>query len=135
MEKKLTKKMVIDMLLKEEVILANEIYVNYLTNERNLLDKKGSKGGSKKGQLENEEIKEMLFNVLDSQRTSEGYPKFLTITEMLDIEEIANYEVKNGDNKKLTSQKIRPLLTQLIDEGKVENLKDKKKSTFAVKED
>ena len=106
-KKKMTKKETINLLF--DVLQGNQevedmqIFIDYLVNERNLLEKKSSKSSPSKTQIENEKIKEVIVEVLTESDTP------LSITEI----QKANEELST-----LSNQKISSLLTQL----KVENI-------------
>ena len=106
-KKKMTKKetinLLIDVLQGNQEIEDMQIFIDYLVNERNLLEKKSSKSSPSKTQIENEKIKEVIVEVL----TESDIP--LSITEI----QKANEELGT-----LSNQKISSLLTQL----KVENI-------------
>ena len=115
MANKITKREVINAMLKEEVVLNNATYKAYLENELALLDKKAANKKATKTQEENVAIKEEILNVL----TTEG----ATVTEIQ-----AKSEVLGG----LSNQRVSALLRQLVENGKVVKTTDKKKSYFAL---
>ena len=115
MEKKITKREVINAMLADERIKENEVYVGYLTHELELLDKKTTNRKPTKTQAENEDIKAVAVDVL----TENGGQ--MTVTEML---------ATGAFSAEITNQKLSALLRQLKDEGKVEKIVDKKKSFF-----
>ena len=115
MEKKITKREVINAMLADERIKENEVYVGYLTHELELLDKKTTNRKPTKTQAENEDIKVVAVDVL----TENGGQ--MTVTEML---------ATGAFSAEITNQKLSALLRQLKDEGKVEKIVDKKKSFF-----
>lgn len=106
-KKKMTKKetinLLIDVLQGNQEVEDMQIFIDYLVNERNLLEKKSSKSSPSKTQIENEKIKEVIVEVLTESDTP------LSITEI----QKANEELST-----LSNQKISSLLTQL----KVENI-------------
>ena len=111
--KKLTKKEKFAMI--KEYIADNEMLMEFIDNEINLLTKKASSSAKTKTQIENESIKEKIVNVLKELDTP------VTITELQ----------KSNDAMALYSnQKISALLTQLVDENKVQRIVDKKKAYF-----
>lgn len=120
--KKPTKK---ETLLKiREVVIDNEEYVSFIDHEIELLDKKNSKNGTSKTQVENEKVKIMLVEEL----TKLGKP--VTITELMsESEVVANYVLENG--AKLSNQKISALFTQMKD-TQIVRITDKKKTYFSV---
>lgn len=116
MEKKMTKREVINAMLANEVVKSNKVWVDYLTNELALLDKKSANKKPSKTQVANEGIKDTIVKVL----TESG--KALTVTEILG----------SGAFEPLTSpQKISALLKQLIEvDNKVVKIIEKKVSRF-----
>ena len=120
MEKKMTKREVINAMLANEVVSANEVWVGYLTNELALLDKKSANKKPSKTQVANEGIKDLIEDVLSAS------DKALTVTEIL----------ASGVFEPLTSpQKISALLKQMIEAGKVVKTVEKKVSRFSVVSD
>ena len=114
-EKKITKREVITAMLKEEVVLANEVYKAYLENELALLNKKAENKKPTKEQAENVERKAEILNVL----TDKG----ATVTDIMGKSEVL---------KALSNQRVSALLRQLIDEGKVVKETEGKKSLFRL---
>ena len=115
MEKKITKREVINALLNEEVVKNNDTYVAYLENELVLLDKKKNNKTATKNQKENVEIKAEIVSVLDSNMSS--------------ISDIQSRSERLGT---LSNQKISALLRQLVESGEVVKTIDKKKAFFSV---
>lgn len=111
--KKLTKKEKFAMI--KEYIQDNEMLMEFINNEINLLNKKASSSAKSKTQVENENIKEVIVNLLKS--TSLQY----TITDFQNAFE----EMKDYSNQKLSA-----LFTQLYKENKIERIVDKKKTYF-----
>lgn len=117
--KKMTKKetinLLIDVLMGNKEVEDMQIFVDFLTHERELLEKKSSNSGQTKTQKENEVIKEKIMATLRE------LDKYATIT---DIQE-ANAELGAYSN-----QKISALLKQLVDNKEIEKVIDKKKAYF-----
>ena len=117
--KKMTKKETINLLI--DVLMGNkeaedsQIFVDFLTHERELLEKKSSNSGQTKTQKENETIKEKIVETL------RDLGKYVTITEIQN----ANVELSTYSN-----QKISALLKQLVDNKEIEKVIDKKKAYF-----
>jgi hypothetical protein len=65
-EKKITKRMVVEMMLKEEFINSNADYKSYLENELALLNKKADNRKATKTQVENVGIKDHIVTVLNT---------------------------------------------------------------------
>ena len=117
MANKITKREVINAMLADEVIKANETYVAYLTNELALLDKKASNKKATKTQEQNVGIKSTILEVLS---TMSG-----TVTEI---------QSASTELSELSNQKVSALLRQLVESGEVVKTTDKKKSVFALAE-
>ena len=120
-EKKITKKMVVEMMLADENIVANEMFKAYLENELELLKKKSENKKATKNQEANVEIKVDILEVMAHMAPS-------TATEIMNA-------VKSVDTVKyatLTNQRVSALLRQLIEDNKVVKSVDKKVSKFAL---
>lgn len=117
--KKMTKKetinLLIDVLMGNKEVEDMQIFVDFLTHERELLEKKSSNSGQTKTQKENETIKEKIVETL------KGLGKYATITEIQE----ANAELGEYSN-----QKISALLKQLVDSQVIDKMIDKKKAYF-----
>ena len=118
MANKITKREVIEMMMKEEVVKANPIYVAYLENELALLDKKAQKKKATKTQKENVGIKSIILEVLATIGSG-------TVTD-----------IQNGNEElsALSNQKISALVKQLVESEEVVKTTDKKKSIFSLAE-
>ena len=117
--KKMTKKetinLLIDVLMGNKEVEDMQIFVDFLTHERELLEKKSSNSGQTKTQKENETIKVKIVETL------KGLGKYATITEIQESnEELGAY----------SNQKISALLKQLVDNKEIEKMIDKKKAYF-----
>lgn len=120
-EKKITKKMVVEMMLADEKIVANEVFKAYLENELELLKKKSENKKATKNQEANVAIKADILEVMTNMAPS-------TATEIMNA-------VKSIDTEKyatLTNQRVSALLRQLIEDNKVVKSVDKKVSKFAL---
>lgn len=120
-EKKITKKMVVEMMLADEKIVANEVFKAYLENELELLKKKSENKKATKNQEANVAIKADMLEVMANMAPS-------TATEIMNA-------VKSIDTEKyatLTNQRVSALLRQLIEDNKVVKSVDKKVSKFAL---
>ena len=120
-EKKITKKMVVEMMLADEKIVANEVFKAYLENELELLKKKSENKKATKNQEANVAIKDDMLEVMAHMAPS-------TATEIMNA-------VKSVDTEKyatLTNQRVSALLRQLIEDNKVVKSVDKKVSKFAL---
>ena len=117
-EKKITKKMVVEMMLADEKIVANEVFKAYLENEKALLEKKRDNKKATKTQTENVGIKALILEVLAEKSG-------VTITEIQSARE---------ELKALSNQKISALVKQLKDNGEVVKTVEKGKSLFSLAE-
>ena len=120
-EKKITKRMVVEMMLADEHIVGNEQFKAYLENELELLKKKSENKKATKNQEQNMEIKADILAVMVNMAPS-------TATEIMNA-------VKSTDTVQyatLTNQRVSALLKQLIEDNKVVKTIDKKVSKFAL---
>ena len=115
MTKKETINLLIDVLMGNKEVEDMQIFVDFLTHERELLEKKSSKSSQTKTQKENEIIKEKIVETLQE------LGKYSTITEIQN----ANAELSEYSN-----QKISALLKQLVESEVITRIVDKKKAYF-----
>ena len=115
MTKKETINLLIDVLVGNKEVEDIQIFVDFLTHERELLEKKSSNSGQTKTQKENETIKEKIVETLKE------LGRYATITDIQN----ANVELSEYSN-----QKISALLKQLYDNKTIEKMVDKKKAYF-----
>ena len=120
-EKKITKKMVVEMMLADEKIVANEVFKAYLENELELLKKKSENKKATKNQEANVAIKTDILEVMANMAPS-------TATEIMNAVKSINTE----KYATLTNQRVSALLRQLIEDNKVVKSVDKKVSKFAL---
>ena len=119
--KKMTKKETINLLI--DVLMGNkevedvQIFIDFLTHERELLERKSSNSGQTKTQKENEILKEKIVETLKELN------KFSTITEI---------QEKNAELADLSNQKMSALLKQLVDSKTVDKVIEKKKAYFSI---
>lgn len=128
MEKKLTKRNVIENLLKEDVVIANQTYVDYLTNELRILDNKKAANSAKTKANAEENAK--LANTL--VETLANVDKPMTITEILAIPEIAQIRIvgEDGNEKPLSTSKVSYILNN---DERIVRTELKKKAYFSTK--
>jgi len=117
MEKKITKRERF-MELKEIVANRPEL-VEFLDHEIELLNKKANTKTPSKTQIENENTKNVIVNVLANGN------KPMTITEI---------QENDSTLATLSNQKISALLTQLVKDNKVVRTVDKKRAYFTISE-
>ena len=120
-EKKITKREVVTMMLADENIKQNDMFVAYLENELALLTKKAENKKATKNQTENVEIKEVIIEVLGRMGKGRAGEIQLAV-QATDKEKYAT----------LTNQRTSAILKQMIDEGTVVKTVDKKVSTFSL---
>lgn len=119
MEKKITKREVINTMLQDENIKGNEMYVGYLTHELELLDKKAEKKGKSAEELaEMSVLRENVLNAITNLQRG-------TVTELQLSDE--NISVTKYSNQKITS-----VLGGLMKEGLVDRVKEKGKTIYFV---
>ena len=113
----MTKREVINAMLKNEVITSNKDWKEFLDHEIELLNKKAEsrKNAQTKAQKENAELKAEVLPYV----TAEG----ATVTEIL---------ARVGSEKIVTSQKMTAVLKALEVDGSVINVKEGKKSLYKL---
>lgn len=115
---KVTKRMRFEQI--KALVSDNEELVAFIDHEIELLNKKNSRTGKPtKTQVENETIKNTIFNILQTTN------KPMTVTQLLATEEL------NG----LSNQKVSALLTQLRDVNKVVRTVEKKVAYYSINEE
>lgn len=118
--KKLTKKEKFGMVLN--YIQDNEMLVEFINNEISLLEKKSSSSAKSKTQLENDNIKSRILEILTESKSKYTITDFQNTYEEFSISKYSN-------------QKMSALFTQLVNENKIYKIVDKKKSYFTTEED
>ena len=125
---KLTKRQIIEKMLKEEIVVANVDYTNYLQNELRILDNKknANSARAKANAEENANLANTLVEILKAQ------DKLMTISEILAIPEVASIRVKDEDNneKPLSTSKVSYLLNN---DTRVVRTELKRKAYFSIK--
>jgi carbamoylphosphate synthase small subunit len=117
-EKKLTKREKYERLLAKAEVKADPIAVEFIEHELELLAKKNSSEKKPTAvQLANEGIKETILETL----ATEG--KKMTISEMQKV---------NAELAELNNQKISALIRQLVSDGKLERVEEKRKAYFKI---
>ena len=112
---KVTKRMRFEQI--KALVSDNEELVAFIDHELQLLDKKNSRSGKPtKVQLENETIKNTIFNILQTM----GKP--VTVTQLLATDELDG----------LSNQKVSALLKQLRESGKVVRTVEKKVAYYSI---
>jgi signal recognition particle GTPase len=125
---KLTKRQVIEKMLKEDFVVANVDYVNYLQNELRLLDNKknANSAKAKANAEENAKLADTLVKILTNA------DKVMTITEILAIPEVASIRIvgEDGNEKPLSTSKVSYILNN---DDRVVRTENKKKAYFSIK--
>ena len=115
--KRMTKRDYFSMLKELDEVKSNENLVAFIDNELDLLSRKNSKSTMSKTQVENEKIKDVIYNTL----VETGTP--VTITEL---------QKANEDLAVYSNQKISALLKQLVDSKVVNKIVEKRVTRFYV---
>lgn len=115
--KRMTKRDYFSMLKELDEVKSNENLVAFIDNELDLLSRKNSKSTMSKTQVENEKIKDVIYNTL----VETGTP--VTITEL---------QKANEDLAVYSNQKISALLKQLVDNKVVNKIVEKRVTRFYV---
>ena len=115
-EKKMTKRDYFNKLLALEEVKGNPELVKFIDHELELLAKKNSADKKPTAvQIANEGIKEVIFETLAESG------KMMTISEM---------QKANAELGEMSNQRISALVRQLINDGKVERIEEKRKAYF-----
>lgn len=131
MEKKITKREVINELLKEDLIQSTPMYKNYLEHELELLDRKNASSRGSKSSEENKTIASMLLEEM-AKLEATGKAQY-TITELMKSSQaIQDYVCENG--KVLSNSKITAIFKTMLalDNAPIVNIKDKKNSYYSL---
>lgn len=112
---KKTKSEIIEEMLANSTIKENSEWVNFLKNEKKLLEKKKESKKPTPKQMENETIKEEILSIMkDGERRT--------------VKEIR--ELLKAD---ISSQKATALIRQLVEIGKVTRTEEKRIAYFEIK--
>lgn len=119
---KTTKKEYFAMLLEIEEVKENAELVAFIKKELELLNKKSNSVSEKrsKRQEENEAYKEIIYKYMESEPN-----RLFTISEIIKFKELPDDD--------FSAQRASALLTQLVNDGKIERTYDKKKSYYQYK--
>lgn len=118
MEKKITKREVINSMLALDVIMENEVYVNFLKHELELLDNKNANRKETPKQKENRELQNTILTILTA-----NVGKTMTIKEIMESDILL---------KDLSTNKISAMLKALIDNGLATRVKTNKGTFYTV---
>ena len=116
-EKKITKREKFEMIAKIGEVASNPMLAEFVAHELELLAKKNASGEKKPTavQIANEGIKDVIYEVLVENGG------LMTITEM---------QKANEELGELSNQRISALIRQLLADGKVERVEEKRKAYF-----
>lgn len=119
---KTTKKEYFAMLLEIEEVKENAELVAFIKKELELLNKKSNSVSEKrsKRQEENEAYKEIIYKYMESEPN-----RLFTISEIIKFKELPDDD--------FSAQRASALLTQLVNDRKIERMYDKKKSYYQYK--
>lgn len=117
MTNKMTKATVIEMMMNDNAICGNEVYMGYLSNELAILRKKADNKKTTAKQEANACIKSIIIDILSAA----GSPL-----------KIADIVSSSADLAGFSPQKMSALLTQLVKDGFVVKEYEKKVALFSV---
>ena len=117
-EKKLTKRDYFNQLLGLDEVKGNEKLVNFISHELELLAKKNASGTGKPTavQVANEGIKSDILECMANEPN-----RLFTISEMQKVFPCC---------AELSNQRVSALVRQLVADGKVERIEEKRKAVF-----
>jgi hypothetical protein len=120
MNKKITKREKFEMLAKINEVASNPMLAEFVAHELELLAKKNASGEGKltAAQIANIEIKDKIYDCMADEPN-----RLFTISEMQKCFECC---------ADLSNQRISALIRQMIADGKVERLEEKRKAYFRV---
>lgn len=120
MNKKITKREKFEMLAKINEVASNPMLAEFIAHELELLAKKNASGEGKMtaSQIANEKLKADIYEQM-----------FLTPNRLYSITDMQKSFECCAD---VSNQKISALLRQMIADGKVERLEEKRKAYFKV---
>ena len=120
MEKKMTKREKFEMLAKIAEVKANPMLAEFIEHELELLAKKNASGSGKLTavQVANNGIKEEILECMGKEPN-----RLFTISEMQKVFPCC---------AELSNQRVSALVRQLIADGKVERLEEKRKAVFRI---
>ena len=128
--RKITKREVINELLKEDLIQETPMYKEYLEHELELLDKKNASSKSSNNE-ETQEIADMLLEEIEKFEAT-GKSQY-TITELMKSSDIIqNYTYGKDNDRVLSNSKITSIFKTLLADKKIVNIKDKKNSYYSL---
>lgn len=117
-EKKITKREVINSMLANEVIMANEMYAQYLKHELELLDKKAEKKGKSEKELAEQKV--VLEKVVGAMTSIGGKG---TVSEI---------QKADSELAELSNQKVVSLLKVLVADKVVVRTVEGRKAIFSL---
>ena len=130
--KKITKREVLNELLKEDLIQDTPMYKTYIVHELELLDKKNASAKGKDKTKENQEIESMIIETLKAITTEEKSQ--FTVTEIMKAsEEMQNY-VCESTGKALSNSKLTYVIRDMLskENPQIANVKSGKSSLYSL---
>ena len=117
-EKKLTKREKFEMIAKIEAVASNPILAEFVEHELDLLAKKNASGSGKltATQIANNGIKEEILEEMAKEPN-----RLYSISEMIKVFPCC---------AELSNQRVSALIRQLVTDGKVDRLEEKRKAYF-----
>ena len=97
--------------------------VEFIDHEIDLLSKKSSSKKPTKTQLANEGLKDAIVDVLSASDEP------MTVTALIVASSVSAFGTAEHP---ITTQKVSALLSQMVDEGRVKRVENKKKTLFTV---
>lgn len=118
--KKMTKREKFEMLANLDAVKDNAVLSEFIAHELELLAKKNASGAGKQTatQKANEGIKDEILECMANEPN-----RLFTISEMLKAFECCT---------ELTNQRVSALVRQLVADGKVERVEEKRKAYFRI---
>lgn len=129
---KVTKREVLNELLKEDLIQDTPMYKTYVVHELELLDKKNASAKGKDKTKENQEIESMIIETLKAITTEEKSQ--FTVTEIMKAsEEMQNY-VCESTGKALSNSKLTYVIRDMLskENPQIANVKSGKSSLYSL---
>lgn len=120
MEKKMTKREKFEMV--KAYVAENEMLVEFINHEIELLERKKTNGNSKANEKSANEMR-LVYNALATLNRA------VSASELIAESDLTALENENGI---VSTQKVSAVLKKLIESGKVESYKDKKKTYFKI---
>lgn len=130
--KKITKREVLNELLKEDLIQDTPMYKTYVVHELELLDKKNASAKGVDKSQENKEIEDMIIATL-KEITTDDKTQF-TITEIMKASEDMQKYVCKSTGKALSNSKLTYVIRDMLskENPQIVNIKSGKSSLYSL---